>query len=116
MLESLRDIPIVGDVRGMGHFWALELVKDQETREPFTGPGTEELFKDILSEALFDRGLICRLDDRADPIVQIAPPLVAEPELFGEIAGILREGLEIAWDHAQAPRAHGSQAASRSPI
>ena len=116
-LNGLRDIPIVGDVRGMGHLWALELVRDQESREPFTGPGTEELFKDVLSEALFDRGLICRLDDRADPIVQIAPPLVSEPELFGEIAGILREGLEIAWDHAQeAPRAHGSAAASISPI
>ncbi len=116
-LNGLRDIPIVGDVRGAGHFWALELVRDPDTREPFSGPGAEELFKDVLSEALFDRGLICRLDDRADPIVQIAPPLVAEPELFGEIAGILREGLEIAWDHAQeSPRAHGSPAASISPI
>ncbi|MDQ2622539.1 MAG: aminotransferase class III-fold pyridoxal phosphate-dependent enzyme, partial [Actinomycetota bacterium] len=115
-LNGLRDIPIVGDVRGTGHFWALELVRDQETREPFSGPGAEELFKDVLSEALFDRGLICRLDDRADPIVQIAPPLVSEPELFPEIAGILRQGLEIAWDHSQSPRAHGSQAASISPI
>jgi adenosylmethionine-8-amino-7-oxononanoate aminotransferase len=116
-LNGLRDIPIVGDVRGMGHFWALELVRDQETKEPFAGPEAEELFKDVLSEALFDRGLICRLDDRADPIVQIAPPLISDGELFAEIAGILREGLEIAWEKGKdAPRAHGSAAASISPI
>ena len=95
-LEALRDIPIVGDVRGMGHFWAIELVRDQATREPFAGSAAEWLLKDVLSEQLWARGLICRLDDRADPIVQIAPPLVAGPDLFEEIAAILRAGLEHA--------------------
>ncbi|MCB0828161.1 MAG: aspartate aminotransferase family protein [Solirubrobacterales bacterium] len=98
-LNGLRDIPIVGDVRGMGYFWAIELVRDQQTREPFSGSDAERLMSDVLSTALYERGLICRLDDRADPIVQIAPPLVSEPELFTEIAGILREGFEIAADH-----------------
>ncbi|MGK2932687.1 MAG: aspartate aminotransferase family protein [Solirubrobacterales bacterium] len=116
-LNGLRDIPLVGDVRGMGHFWALEIVRDQETKQPFDGPDAEELFKDVLTEALFERGLICRLDDRADPIIQIAPPLVSEPELFPEIAGILREGLEILNDRvSNQPVATGSQAASTSPI
>jgi adenosylmethionine-8-amino-7-oxononanoate aminotransferase len=78
-LEPLLGLPIVGDVRGLGYFWALELVRDQLTREP-----------------LWERGLICRREDRADPIVQIAPPLIAPAELFAEIAAILREGLEIA--------------------
>jgi adenosylmethionine-8-amino-7-oxononanoate aminotransferase len=95
-LEALLDIPIVGDVRGMGHFWAIELVRDQQTREPFEGPAAEWLLKEVLSEQLWAGGLICRLDDRADPIVQIAPPLVAGAELFEEIASILRAGLEHA--------------------
>ena len=95
-LEALRDIPIVGDVRGMGHFWAIELVRDQQTKETFEGPAAEWLLKDVLSDALWRRGLICRLDDRADPIVQIAPPLVADASLFDEIATILRAGLEHA--------------------
>jgi adenosylmethionine-8-amino-7-oxononanoate aminotransferase len=95
-LESLRDIPIVGDVRGMGHFFSIEVVRDQATKQALTGPEAEWLLKDVLSAALWDRGLICRLDDRADPIVQIAPPLVADAALFDEIAEILRAGLEIA--------------------
>jgi adenosylmethionine-8-amino-7-oxononanoate aminotransferase len=95
-LESLRDIPIVGDVRGMGHFFSIEVVRDQATKQALTGPEAEWLLKDVLSAALWERGLICRLDDRADPIVQIAPPLVADVALFEEIADILRAGLEIA--------------------
>jgi adenosylmethionine-8-amino-7-oxononanoate aminotransferase len=95
-LDGLRDIPIVGDVRGAGHFWAIELVRDQESRESFDGAGAEWLLKDVLSEELWSRGLICRLDDRAEPVVQIAPPLVAGAELIEEIAAILRAGLETA--------------------
>jgi adenosylmethionine-8-amino-7-oxononanoate aminotransferase len=95
-LDGLRDIPIVGDVRGAGHFWAIELVRDQESRESFDGPAADWLLKDVLSEELWSRGLICRLDDRAEPIVQIAPPLVASAGLIEEIAATLRAGLETA--------------------
>jgi adenosylmethionine-8-amino-7-oxononanoate aminotransferase len=95
-LDGLRDIPIVGDVRGAGHFWGIELVRDQETRESFDGPAADWLLKDVLSEELWNRGLICRLDDRSEPVVQIAPPLVASPELIEEIVAILRAGLETA--------------------
>jgi adenosylmethionine-8-amino-7-oxononanoate aminotransferase len=100
-LEGLRDIPIVGDVRGAGHFWAVELVRDQETRATFEGPAAEWLLKDVLSEELWARGLICRLDDRTDPIVQIAPPLIASPELIEEIAAILRASLTRAAERMQ---------------
>jgi adenosylmethionine-8-amino-7-oxononanoate aminotransferase len=96
LLNGLRDIPIVGDVRGTGHFWAIELVRDQESRETFEGPAAEWLLKDVLSAELWGRGLICRLDDRTEPIVQIAPPLVADRATLEEIAGILREGLTVA--------------------
>ncbi len=95
-LDALRDIPVVGDVRGMGHFWSIELVRDQATKEALTGEEAEWLLKDVLSAELWSRGLICRLDDRADPIVQIAPPLVADTALIEEIAEILRAGLEVA--------------------
>jgi adenosylmethionine-8-amino-7-oxononanoate aminotransferase len=95
-LERLSNIPIVGDVRGMGHFWSIELVRDQATKEALTGEEAEWLLKDVLSAELWSRGLICRLDDRADPIVQIAPPLIADAALFEEIAAILRAGLEVA--------------------
>jgi adenosylmethionine-8-amino-7-oxononanoate aminotransferase len=96
LLNGLRDISIVGDVRGTGHFWAIELVRDQESRETFEGPAADWLLKDVLSAELWGRGLVCRLDDRTEPIVQIAPPLVADRGTIEEIVQILREGLTVA--------------------
>ncbi|HET6831006.1 MAG TPA: aspartate aminotransferase family protein [Solirubrobacterales bacterium] len=93
LLNGLRDIPIVGDVRGLGHFFAIECVKDQATRQPLTDEEAGWLLKDILSDRLFENGMICRLDDRAEPFVQIAPPLVAGIDLFEQITEILRDGL-----------------------
>ena len=88
MLEGLKDIPIVGDVRGMGHFFAIEVVKDQATKEPLQDAEANWLLKRVLSDRLLERGLLCRLDDRAEPIVQIAPPLVGDMALFEEITEI----------------------------
>jgi adenosylmethionine-8-amino-7-oxononanoate aminotransferase len=96
-LETLLDLPIVGDVRGTGYLWALELVKDKETRETFTDDESETLLRGFLSPALFEHGLICRADDRGDPVVQISPPLVAEQQEFSQIVGILGEVLTEAW-------------------
>ena len=96
MLDSLRDIPIVGDVRGAGYFWAIELVKDQETKETFSDEESEALLRGYLSGELFGRGLICRADDRGDPVIQLSPPLIAGPEQFEEIEGVLRPVLEEA--------------------
>jgi adenosylmethionine-8-amino-7-oxononanoate aminotransferase len=96
MLDSLRDIPIVGDVRGTGYFWALELVRDQATKETFTEDECEWLLRDFLSAQIFERGLICRADDRGDPVIQLAPPLIAGPEQFEEIRSVLRPVLEAA--------------------
>jgi len=93
MLEGLKDIPIVGDVRGMGHFFAIEVVKDQGTKEPLSDAEANWLLKRVLSDRLFENGMICRLDDRSEPIVQIAPPLVADVALFEELTSILRDGL-----------------------
>ena len=92
-LDALRDLPIVGDVRGAGYFYGIELVKDKDTRESFDDDESERLLRGFLSKALFEAGLYCRADDRGDPVVQLAPPLtIGEPE-FAEIAGKLRSVL-----------------------
>jgi adenosylmethionine-8-amino-7-oxononanoate aminotransferase len=90
MLESLRDIPIVGDVRGAGYFHAIELVKDQDTKQGFDGEESESLLRGFLSGELYRRGLICRADDRGDPVIQLSPPLICDTEHFEEIESILR--------------------------
>ena len=92
-LETLLDLPIVGDVRGTGFFYALEVVKDKETRETFADAECETLLRGFLSPALFEAGLICRTDDRGDPVIQISPPLVAGEAEMDEIVGILGDVL-----------------------
>jgi adenosylmethionine-8-amino-7-oxononanoate aminotransferase len=96
MLESLRDIEIVGDVRGAGYFFAIELVKDRETRAPFSRAEAETLLRGYLSPEMYRRGLICRGDDRGDLVVQLSPPLIAGPEHFEEMESVLRPVLEEA--------------------
>jgi adenosylmethionine-8-amino-7-oxononanoate aminotransferase len=96
-LEKLYDLPIVGDVRGAGYFYGIEMVKDKVTRETFTSDESERLLRGFLSHALFDAGLVCRADDRGDPVVQLAPPLICGQEHFDEIERILRAVLTEAW-------------------
>ena len=96
-LEQLLDLPIVGDVRGTGYFYALELVRDKETRETFDHEECETLLRDFLSPRLFEKGLICRADDRGDPVIQISPPLIATQKEFDIIAGTIGEVLQEAW-------------------
>ncbi|HEV7203363.1 MAG TPA: aspartate aminotransferase family protein [Jatrophihabitans sp.] len=96
-LEKLTDLPIVGDVRGDGYFYGIELVKDKATKETFDEHESERLLRGFLSRALFDAGLYCRADDRGDPVVQLAPPLIIGPSEFIEIEQILREVLTEAW-------------------
>jgi hypothetical protein len=101
MMESLRDLPIVGDVRGAGYFQAIELVKDRETKESFSDEESETLLRGFLSSELYRRGLICRADDRGDPVIQLSPPLIAGPEQFAEIESVLRPVLEEAGERMQ---------------
>ncbi len=100
-LAQLLDLPIVGDLRGSGFFYALELVKDKETRETFNDEECERLLRDLLSHRLFEKGLICRADDRGDPVIQISPPLVATQAQFDEMTGILGDVLAEAWEEMQ---------------
>lgn len=96
-LEKLTDLPIVGDVRGDGYFFGIELVKDKATKETFDDDESERLLRGFLSKALFDAGLYCRADDRGDPVIQLAPPLTIGPSEFDEIEQILRGVLTEAW-------------------
>ena len=96
-LEKLNDLPIVGDIRGAGYFYGIEMVKDKATRETFTDEESERLLRGFLSHALFDAGLVCRADDRGDPVIQLAPPLICGQEHFDEIERILRAVLTEAW-------------------
>jgi len=97
-LEGLRDIPIVGDVRGAGYFWALELVRDQQTGQTFTDEEAESLLRGFLSPRLYEAGMICRSDDRGDPVVQLSPPLIAGDAELDQIESTLRTVLAEAWD------------------
>ncbi|WJG14964.1 aspartate aminotransferase family protein [Gordonia sp. Swx-4] len=96
-LEKLHELPIVGDVRGEGFFYGIELVKDKATKETFTASESERILRGFLSTALFDAGLYCRADDRGDPVVQLAPPLIAGQAEFDEIEQILRSVLDRAY-------------------
>jgi adenosylmethionine-8-amino-7-oxononanoate aminotransferase len=100
-LAQLLDLPIAGDLRGAGFFYALELVKDKETRETFSDEECEHLLRGFLSHRLFEKGLICRADDRGDPVIQISPPLVATQKEFDEMTGILGDVLAEAWEEMQ---------------
>ncbi len=97
-LSQLLDLPIVGDLRGTGFFYAIELVKDKETRGTFSDEECESLLRGFLSPRLFEKGLICRADDRGDPVIQISPPLVATQAEFDEMTGILGDVLAEAWE------------------
>ena len=96
-LAPLAELPIVGDIRGVGHFFAIELVRDQDTKASFSEEESETLLRNFLSPRLLELGLICRADDRGDPVIQLSPPLISTREHFDEMAGILHTALEEAW-------------------
>jgi adenosylmethionine-8-amino-7-oxononanoate aminotransferase len=96
-LNKLNDLPIVGEIRGDGYFYGIELVKDKKTRETFDDDESERLLRGFLSGALFEAGLICRADDRGDPVIQLAPPLIIGQPEFDFIEQTLRSVLTEAW-------------------
>jgi adenosylmethionine-8-amino-7-oxononanoate aminotransferase len=96
-LETLLELPIVGEVRGAGFFYGIELVKDKATRLSFEDDESERLLRGFLSGALFDAGLICRADDRGDPVIQLSPPLICEQREIDFMVETLRTVLDEAW-------------------
>ena len=104
LLEDLGTKPIVGDVRGAGYFMSLELVKDKDTTETFSDAEAEHLLRGFLSGRLFESGLICRADDRGDPVIQLSPPLVATRTDLDYIHGVLDKVLDEAWNEMSKSR------------
>lgn len=92
-LDKLRDLPIVGDVRGAGYFYGIELVKDKSTKETFSPEESERVLRGFLSNALLEGGLHCRADDRGEPVIQLCPPLICEQQQFDEMEQVLRAAL-----------------------
>jgi adenosylmethionine-8-amino-7-oxononanoate aminotransferase len=92
-LDNLADLPIVGDIRGAGYFYGIELVKDNTTRESFNAEEREHLLRGFLSNRLLELGMICRADDRGEPVIQLSPPLIAGEEEFEFINSTLRQVL-----------------------
>ena len=88
----------MGDVRGAGYFMSLELVKDKETKETFSDDEAEYLLRGFLSGRLYDSGLICRADDRGDPVIQLSPPLIATRPDLDYIHDVLDTVLDEAWE------------------
>lgn len=88
----------MGDVRGAGYFYGIELVKDKDTKETFTDEESERVLKGFVSQALWEGGLYCRADDRGDPVIQLSPPLTCGPDEFDEMERVLRSVLTTAWD------------------
>jgi adenosylmethionine-8-amino-7-oxononanoate aminotransferase len=100
-LQGLRDIPIVGDVRGAGYFWAIELTKDQASKGRFTPEESEAILRGFLGPRLFEAGLYARIDDRGDPVIQLSPPLIAGSDELDQIETTLRTVLTEASKHLQ---------------
>jgi adenosylmethionine-8-amino-7-oxononanoate aminotransferase len=100
--EQLRGLydrfEIVADVRGDGYFWAIELSKDRANRVEFNDEESERLLRGFLSPRLAEAGLICRADDRDQPVIQFSPPLIAGRKELGEIVDILEVVLKEAQD------------------
>jgi adenosylmethionine-8-amino-7-oxononanoate aminotransferase len=97
-LDSLRDKPIVGDVRGAGYFMSIELVRDKETKRTFSDDESERLLRGFLSPRMYELGLICRADDRGDPVIQLSPPLIATRDDLDYVHDVLDTVLDEAWD------------------
>jgi adenosylmethionine-8-amino-7-oxononanoate aminotransferase len=91
-LQDLRSLPIVGDVRGRGFFWAIELVRDP-AHGTFDADERERLLRGFLPGRLLEAGLIARPDDRGDSVLQIAPPLISDTAVLGEIVDRLHDVL-----------------------
>jgi adenosylmethionine-8-amino-7-oxononanoate aminotransferase len=94
-LESLRELPIVGDVRGEGFFWAVEFVKDDENTR-FDAEERERLLREFIPGRLLEAGLIARADDRGDAVLQVAPPLISDDSVLDEIVEAMRSVLQDA--------------------
>lgn len=110
-MEELRELPIVGDVRGRGFFWAVELVRDQDNAT-FDPEERNRLLRGYLPGRLLEAGLIARADDRGDSVLQIAPPLICDAEVLDAIVERLHDVLTDAGREMGVAGAQGAYSAA----
>ena len=84
---------LVREVRGMGFFWGVEIRAEWPDGTPITGQDYQKYFKGVLPKSLLKNGLICRFDDKEDPVIQYAPALIADREVLSRIAEITDQAL-----------------------
>jgi adenosylmethionine-8-amino-7-oxononanoate aminotransferase len=105
-LQALRDLPLVGDVRGRGLLAGIELVADPTTREPL--PRSARL-AESLTEAALEEGLVVwpnigHADGRNGDLVMLAPPFIVTEDQIDEILELLTRALRRAADRVGATR------------
>jgi len=94
-LNKLKEIPIVGDVRGKGFLMGIEFVKDQKEKTPF--PREMRVYENIQKTAL-EKGLIMiggtrMLEGYLGDHIRVAPPFIVKKEEVDEIIRTLRESI-----------------------
>jgi adenosylmethionine-8-amino-7-oxononanoate aminotransferase len=114
-MEELRSLPIVGDVRGAGFFWAVEMVSGVGDGR-FDAGERERLLRGFLPGRLLEAGIIARGDDRGDAVLQIAPPLISDADVLDRIVDALGEVLADAGALMGVPAAGEGVAAGRAPV
>lgn len=115
-LNGLRSLPIVGDVRGAGFFWAIELVKDQDNGR-FDADERDRLVRDFLPRRLLEASLLARADDREDSVLHLAPPLICDrpvlEDLVDRVGQVLRDAGEFMDVSSSSPPARAADTAMR---
>jgi adenosylmethionine-8-amino-7-oxononanoate aminotransferase len=111
LVDEVLPLPIVGDVRGDGFFWAAELVRDSDNNR-FDDDEREELVRGYLPRRILDAGLIARPDDRGDTVLQIAPPLISNESVLDEIVDAMRDVLSDAGKHMGVERSVAAEGVS----
>ena len=97
-MQALRELPIVGDIRGGGYFWAAEMVPDGADGR-FDADQRAELIRRFMPARLLEAGLLARADDRGDVVVQVAPPLISDRQVLDEVVTGLEAVLVDAGRH-----------------
>jgi len=94
-LEALRDLPAVGDVRGLGMMCGVELVRDKTNKTPLLGVAAR------LTDEALARGLLIRMragagDPAIGDTITLAPPLMTPTDVLDRIPEILRQAIKAA--------------------
>ena len=77
----------------MGFFWGVEITAEWPDGTPIRGRDYQERFKGLLAKKLLEGGLICRFEDKEDPVIPFSPALVADKQVPAKIAEVTDSAL-----------------------